>query len=33
VRYRLMTTDAICDREMLIARHLHHPEQTRQHAA
>jgi hypothetical protein len=33
VKYRLMTTDAIYDKEVLIASHLHRLEQTRQHAA
>jgi len=33
VKYRLMTTDAVYDKEVLIASHLRRLEQTRQHAA
>jgi transposase len=33
VKYKLMTTDAVYDKELLIASHLHRLEQARQHAA
>ncbi len=33
VKYKLMTTDAVYDKEVLIASHLHRLEQARQHVA